>query len=107
MTATTELDRWSSHAANAAGRRDPLLSQHPAYRALGTTVKARQLAYRRLFDQPADADEVDTIRLCLQRQHALGSSRFQAAIERQLARRVGPAKVGRPRKREADSETAL
>ena len=34
----------------------------------------------------------------LQSQHALGSERFRQAIEKQLARRTGPAKIGRPRK---------
>jgi len=98
---------WSSHAANAAGRHDPLVREHPAYQALGASASERQLAYRRLFDTPAAADEVDTIRLYLQRQHALGSSRFKDAIERQLARPVGPAKVGRPRKPRQGTETAL
>jgi hypothetical protein len=44
-------------------------------------------------DFPPAADELDTIRTDLQSQHALGSTRFQMAIERQLARRVGPAKA--------------
>jgi putative transposase len=81
--------------------------EHPGYLDLGATANERQLAYRRLFDTPAAADEVDTIRLYLQRQHALGSSRFKDAIERQLARRVGPATVGRPRKPRQSEETAL
>jgi hypothetical protein len=62
-------------------------------RALGATAQERQLASRRLFDVPPAADELDTIRTDLQSQHALGSTRFQMAIERQLARRVGPAKA--------------
>jgi putative transposase len=100
--------RWSIHASNAIGLRDPLLTQHPDYRALGSNADVRRLAYRRLFDDATAEDETDTIRTCLLRQHALGS-RFQAAIERQLARRVGPAKLGRPRKRSSDSSdgTAL
>jgi putative transposase len=98
--------KWTSYAANAAGLHDPL-TQHPAYRVLGATAQERQLAYPRLFDDPPAADELDTIRTYLQRQHALGSTRFQMAIERQLARRVGPAKVGRPRKQASGRETAL
>ena len=107
MVATPSDYRWSSYAANAAERHDPLVSEHPAYYALGATVSERQLAYRSLFDMPAAPDKVDTIRLYLRRQHALGSSRFKDAIERQLARRVGPAKVGRPRKQPQSTETAL
>ncbi|MCW8808312.1 MAG: hypothetical protein OQK79_09400 [Rhodanobacter sp.] len=43
-------------------------------------------------------EDVDTIRAHLQRQHALGSERFRSAIEAQLARHAGPARIGRPRK---------
>ena len=42
--------------------------------------------------------DVETIRRHLQRQHAYGSNRFREAIEAQLVRRVGPQKIGRPRK---------
>ena len=56
---------------------------------------------------PAASDEVNTIRQYLQRQHALGSSRFKDAIERQLARRVGPAKWADPAKNPQSTETAL
>jgi len=46
-----------------------------------------------------DADDVDTIRRHLGRQHAYGSERFRQAIEAQLGRTVGPQKIGRPRKK--------
>ncbi|TMN19672.1 hypothetical protein [Pseudoxanthomonas sp. X-1] len=36
-----------------------------------------------------DPGKSATIRLNLQRQHALGNTRFRAAIERQLGRRAG------------------
>ena len=107
MVALPSDYRGSSHAANAAGLNDPLVNNHPAYQALGATASERQLVYCRLFDMPAASDEVNTIRQYLQRQHALRSSRFKDAIERQLARRVGPAKVGRPRKQPQSTETAL
>ena len=96
MVALPSDYRWSSHAANAAGLNDPLVNNHPAYQALGATASERQLVYCRLFDMPAASDEVNTIRQYLQRQHALRSSRFKDAIERQLARRVGPAKWADP-----------
>jgi putative transposase len=43
-------------------------------------------------------DDLTAMRLHLQRQHALGTERFRAAIEAQLDRSAGPAKIGRPRK---------
>lgn len=104
MVAASADYRWSSHAANAFGRRDDLVTPHPLYLALGPTAPVRHAAYRDLVAEAVTAEETDTIRLTLQRQHALGSARFQAAIEAQLQRRAGPGRIGRPRK---DRESAL
>jgi putative transposase len=57
--------------------------------------------------QAIPGKELDDIRLHLQRQHAYGSERFRAAIEVQLGRRAGPAKIGRPRKLALLDESAL
>ena len=98
MVAAPGEYRWSSHAANAFGAHDPLLRPHPAYLALGADSPSRQQAYRALVAETLVAEELELIRLRLQRQHALGSDRFRACIEAQLARRAGPARIGRPRK---------
>ncbi len=42
---------WSSHAHYAFGRRDPLVSDSPAYLALGRGPVERMAAYLRLFTQ--------------------------------------------------------
>ena len=57
--------RWSSYAANANGRDNPLLSLHPVYRQLGTDPAARQHAYRELFRQHMDHTIVHDIREAL------------------------------------------
>ncbi|WP_159015906.1 transposase [Cognatiluteimonas profundi] len=88
---------WSSFACNALGRTDRLIRPHPAYTALDTDPAARCAAYRELVMVDTDPAELEAIRLYLQRQHALGSQRFRAAIETQLSRRAGPARIGRPR----------
>lgn len=106
MVATPAEHRWSSHAANALGVHDPLLTPHPAYLALGTDASDRQQAYRALVAEAPTQDDLELIRLRLQRQHALGSDRFRAEIEAQLARQAGPAKIGRPRKTEAAASDA-
>jgi len=98
---------WSSFPANALGQHDPLVRPHPGYIALGADAEARQDAYRRLVVASVDSNELETIRLHLQRQHALGSDRFRCAIESQLGRRAGPAKIGRPRKASPLGESAL
>ncbi|MGN2250876.1 transposase [Frateuria sp. GZRe14] len=90
--------RWSSYGANARGLLDRLVTHHPNFQALGTDPESRQAAYRELVKQAISDDDLAAIRLQLQRQHALGSARFRNAIEAQLGRSAGPAKIGRPRK---------
>ena len=51
-----------------------------------------------------DPDELDPIRLHVQRQHAYGSNRFRVAIEAKLGRPAGPRNVGRPSKSELPPE---
>jgi putative transposase len=48
--------------------------------------------------QGINDDELAMIRTYAQRQRALGSNRFQQAIELQLGRRAGIGAPGRPRK---------
>jgi putative transposase len=101
---------WSSFACNALGQDDRLIRPHPAYVALDADPVARRAAYRGVVLADTDPAELDAIRLYLQRQHALGSERFRAAIETQLSRRVGPARIGRPRKGKCtiqEAESAL
>lgn len=90
--------RWSSHRANALGEPDLLVHPHSRYLALAATEQGRLTAYREFVMTGVDHDETAAIRLTLQRQHALGNDRFRAAIEHQLGRRAGPAKIGRPAK---------
>jgi len=67
----------------------------PVFLTLGR-LRRRRSIYREWMMENVDLAETDTIRLNLQRQHALGSARLRAAIEQQLVRRAGPAKIGRP-----------
>jgi putative transposase len=90
--------RWSSYGANADGRPDLMVTPHPGFLALDADPQSRQAAYRELVKQAVSDDELTAIRCHLQRQHALGTERFRAAIEAQLGRSAGPAKIGRPRK---------
>ena len=90
--------RWSSFACNALAMADPLIRSHLSYLSLDSNVAGRCAAYRALVAQAITPDELDDIRLHLQRQHVYGTERFRAAIEAQLSRRAGPAKIGRPRK---------
>src|SRR6187399_229243 len=42
---------WSSHLANIGSRRDPLVTPHGAYSALGIDGTARVIAYRELLSE--------------------------------------------------------
>ena len=97
---------WSSFACNALGKDDPLVRPHASYLCLDPGSAKRQALYRDMVMQAVDTEETDAIRLHLQRQHAYGSNRFRAAIEAQLGRRAGPAKIGRPRKQKNRLESA-
>ena len=101
MVATPADYRWSSHATNAQGQPDPLLTPHAQYLALGLDEASRLKAYRTWVASALFPKELELIRLRLQRQHALGTDRFRAMIEDQLERRAGPAKIGRPNKQES------
>jgi putative transposase len=99
MVSRPEDYAWSSYHLNARGISDPLVQPHAIYRSLGPDGATRQAAYRNLVDQVLADSDVDDIRRHLQQQHAFGSQRFRAAIEAQLGRRAGPARIGRPPKR--------
>lgn len=43
--------RWSSYRANALGYRDPAVTPHPLYYALGRSPEERRRAYARLVDR--------------------------------------------------------
>lgn len=77
------------------------------YRALGSDDEARRTAYRSPVIACLDPADIQQIRVMLQRQHALGNDRFRKAIERQLGRRAGTARIGRPPKPRTSEESAL
>jgi len=98
--------RWSSHGANAFGKRDVLVSQHGCYRALGRTQALRQAAYRSMFQDDLAEETIDILRDATQRGWVPGRETFREQIEAALGRRVAPPVRGRPRKVAADEPTA-
>ncbi|OGI56374.1 MAG: transposase, partial [Candidatus Muproteobacteria bacterium RIFCSPHIGHO2_02_FULL_60_13] len=94
--------RWSSYAANANGRDNPLLSLHPVYRQLGTDPAARQHAYRELFRQHMDHTIVHDIREALNQELVLGREDFKIRIEQMTQRQTRPGRLGRPQTTDAE-----
>jgi len=89
---------WSSHRANTLGERNPLLSPHPLYVALGSGAPERQHAYRNLFANDLEPETLRDLRSCLQTGTPLGNDRFRREIERSLGVKVGYNARGRPKK---------
>jgi putative transposase len=96
MVAVPEDCPWSSVHANAFGHPDPLLISQTILEAVATTTAERQSAYRLLLRQSISEEELHDIRAYVQQQRALGSTRFQAAIETALGRCASVRPSGRP-----------
>jgi len=95
--------RWSSYAANADGARDPLLGEHPLYRALGATPAERRREYRALFRAALDPGFVGALRRATNGGWPLGSEHFKRRLAKELGRRVAPGEPGRPPNPSGDS----
>jgi putative transposase len=87
---------WSSHGANAAGQRNPLLLPHPAYLALGADGPSRAAAWRALVAEGLSAEEVGEIRAHLRQQKVLGSDRFKDLVAQRTGRFGGVRPRGPP-----------
>jgi putative transposase len=92
--------RWSSFRNHAGQDTLSWIAQPDEYRRLGKSRRERAEAYRALFDTPMGNYELGVIREHLNKDCALGSSRFQAEIERMAGRRARVVPQGRPRKTE-------
>lgn len=88
--------RWSSYAANAQGRADVLVVQHPLYQALGPAPEQRRYAYRSLFSYQLDSSALHAVREALNQELVLGREDFKDRIEAMLKRQVRPGSPGRP-----------
>lgn len=104
MVARPEDHLWSSYRANALGWRDPLLTPHETYRALGATPSERQAAYRALFAEGLGGEQLDALRDSIQRGWAPGSDRFRREVEAASGRRADVPRRGRPPKKAPQAE---
>jgi putative transposase len=87
---------WSSYAHHVGTRSDPIITDHALYWALGNTPFDREVAYKGLLEQGLGADVVNAVAEATSKGWALGSEKFKARLEKEVQRRVGPAKRGRP-----------
>ena len=99
MVEESAAHRWSSYQTNALGIGDVLIAPHPTYMTLGPSDEERQACYRSLFLDAISDDRLQEIRAYLHQQRALGSPRFQQAVEAQLQQAATVRPRGRPSRR--------
>jgi putative transposase len=90
--------RWSSYQQHISGNVFGWLTEPPEYQQLATDQATRALAYRKLFEQPLASHNIEAIRSHLNKDCALGSSKFQDEIEAVLGRCAKITPQGRPQK---------
>lgn len=98
MVERAEQHRWSSIHANLGLLKDPLVTPHPVYLALDRDPVRRALSYQAWLREGINDEELDRIRIHLQKERALGDRTFQAMIEKALGRPVAARPRGRPRR---------
>ena len=87
---------WSSYAHNAGLRKDPIISEHPLFWALGNTPFAREAAYREIVDAGVRRDTEAAITESTLKGWVLGSDSAVFA-KHAPSRRATPLPRGRPR----------
>jgi putative transposase len=86
---------WSSYRNSAFGVRNPLVTPHEIFTALGRDDDERRAAYAALFAEPIPPREIEKIREATNKGWPLGSEIFVSRIESALGRTARPQKRGR------------
>jgi putative transposase len=92
---------WSSYAHHAGVKRDPLVTDHALYWALGNTPFQREALYKELAERSLTAAQLALIEQAVLKGWPLGSDAFKADLQKKAQRQVLPAKRGRPCKAKA------
>jgi putative transposase len=71
---------WSSYAANAGIRPDPLVTHNDEYLALAADAAVRQAAYRGLFEQAMEENLLKSIREATNGGYPFASDAFKSAL---------------------------
>ena len=90
--------RWSSVHTHFGLARDPLITPHPTYMALGENTEERARAYKEWLREGMAQCDLSAIRRHMVQERVLGDQRFQQMVEKALNRPVACRPRGRPRK---------
>jgi len=88
--------RWSSVHTHLARARDPLITPHPLYLAMGSDPNERAHAYQQWLDAGITPDDLQQLRAYASQERALGDERFQRMVETTLGRPAVCRPRGRP-----------
>ncbi len=88
----------SSHMSHAYGMEDKILDKNEWYESLGETGEKKQRAYREFFKETIPEHEWDSIREATTKCGILAGNRFKEEIEKEIGRKLGPKRRGRPKK---------
>lgn len=88
--------RWSSVHTHLARARDPLVTLHPLYLAMGSDPIERAYAYQQWLDAGIAPDDLQHLRAYASQERALGDDRFQRMVETTLGRPAAIRPRGRP-----------
>lgn len=88
--------RWSSVHTHLGRTRDPLITPHPVYLAMGRNPAERALAYDHWLHAGITPPELRRLRAYANQERALGDERFQHMVETTLGRPVAYRQRGRP-----------
>lgn len=103
MVATAQDYPWSSHRHYTGRHQDRVVTPHPLYWSLGNTPFSREAAYSELVASGVGAEQQQALTDSALRGWALGEADYVAELQKRTARRVMPAKAGRPVQTRADT----
>jgi putative transposase len=87
---------WSSYRTNAHGDASEIITPHSVYMRLARHPAAREIAYRKLFDNVLPTRTLNLVRRATNGNYALGNKSFIEAMTKSLGRPVAPRQGGRP-----------
>jgi putative transposase len=89
---------WSSFRDRAGIKRQGWLDEDPAYTAMGTTRRQREVGYREFMLDPKVNPDHEAIRLAIKGGYPLGDAAFLHYTEETLGKRISTLKQGRPKR---------